>query len=120
MSKERGQLIQEIEVLRNEIRRHNKLYYVDDNPEISDAEYDRLMRRLQDLEALNPDLITPDSPTQRVGAVPLDKFGTVVLGGGCFGIGGIYPIAKALKKAGNTIITIIEARSSYIIYNNYI
>jgi NAD(P)H-flavin reductase len=49
--------------------------------------------------------------------VPIDKFGTIVLGGGCFGIGGLYPIAKALKKAGNTLITIIEARSSYLIYN---
>lgn len=49
--------------------------------------------------------------------IPIDKFGAVVLGGGCYGIGGIYPIAKALKKAGNTIITIIEARSSYLLYN---
>jgi DNA ligase (NAD+) len=70
-------LIQEIETLRHEIRRHNKLYYVDDNPEISDAEYDRLMRRLQELEAAHPELITPDSPTQRVGAAPLEKFETV-------------------------------------------
>jgi DNA ligase (NAD+) len=74
---ERGQVIQEIEALREEIRYHNKRYYVDDNPEISDAEYDRLMRRLQELEAAYPDLITPDSPTQRVGASPLDKFETV-------------------------------------------
>lgn len=71
------QLVQEIETLRNEIRYHNKLYYVDDNPEISDAEYDRLMRRLQDLEAEYPEFVTPDSPTQRVGAAPLEKFGTV-------------------------------------------
>ena len=49
--------------------------------------------------------------------VSIDKFGTVVLGGGCYGIGGIYPIAKAMKEAGNTVITIIEARSSYLIYN---
>lgn len=71
------QLILEIEALRNEIRYHNKLYYVDDNPEISDAEYDRLMRKLQDLEAAHPELITPESPTQRVGAPPLEKFGSV-------------------------------------------
>jgi DNA ligase (NAD+) len=74
---EKEQLLQEIETLRNEIRRHNKLYYVDDNPEISDAEYDRLMRRLQESEAAHPELITPDSPTQRVGAAPLEKFETV-------------------------------------------
>ena len=48
---------------------------------------------------------------------PIERFGTVVLGGGCFGIGGIYPIAKAMKDAGNTVITIIEARSSYLLYN---
>lgn len=47
----------------------------------------------------------------------IERFGTVVIGGGCYGIGGIYPIAKALKEAGNKIITIIEARSSYLIYN---
>lgn len=46
----------------------------------------------------------------------IDKFGTVVLGGGCYGIGAIYPIAKALKKLGNKVITIIEARSSYLLY----
>jgi DNA ligase (NAD+) len=74
---ERDQLIHEIELLRDEIRRHNKLYHVDDNPEISDAEYDRLMRRLQGLEAAHPELITPDSPTQRVGAAPLEEFGSV-------------------------------------------
>ena len=71
------QLLQEIESLRHEIRYHNKQYYVDDNPEISDAEYDRLMRRLQKLEETHPELITPDSPTQRVGAEPLKEFGTV-------------------------------------------
>lgn len=48
---------------------------------------------------------------------PIDKFGTVVLGGGCYGVGGIYPIAKAMKEAGNTVITLIEARSSYLLYN---
>ena len=46
----------------------------------------------------------------------IDNFGTVLLGGGCYGIGGIYPLAKALKKAGNKIITILEARSSYLLY----
>ncbi|GAK56292.1 DNA ligase [Candidatus Vecturithrix granuli] len=76
-SQESNVFLQEIEHLRQEIQRHNKLYYVDDQPQISDAEYDRLMRRLQELESLHPDLITPDSPTQRVGAAPLEKFGTV-------------------------------------------
>ena len=63
--------------LRNRIDRANYGYYVLDAPEISDAEYDRLLRELQDLEAQYPQLVTPDSPTQRVGAPPLDAFATV-------------------------------------------
>ena len=63
--------------LRAEIQRHNRLYYVDAAPEISDLEFDRLLKRLEDLEAAHPDLITPDSPTQRVGGQPLDGFRTV-------------------------------------------
>ncbi len=60
--------------LREEIRRHDHLYYVEDAPEISDAEYDRRFRQLQALEEAHPDLRTPDSPTQRVGAPPSEKF----------------------------------------------
>src|SRR5213080_834451 len=56
--------------LRNEIRRHDYLYYVKNRPEISDDAYDRLFRELSQLEATYPDLITPDSPTQRIGAAP--------------------------------------------------
>ena len=66
-----------IERLREEIRYHDYRYYVLNEPEISDAEYDRLMRRLQELEEMFPDLVTPDSPTQRVGAPPKEEFGTV-------------------------------------------
>ncbi|MFN6963905.1 MAG: NAD-dependent DNA ligase LigA [Pyrinomonadaceae bacterium] len=58
---------QEIEKLRAEIERHNELYYQQNAPEISDAEFDRLLERLKQLEAEHPELITPDSPTQRVG-----------------------------------------------------
>ncbi|MBO8158757.1 NAD-dependent DNA ligase LigA [Thermosyntropha sp.] len=65
-----------IEKLREEIRRHDHHYYVLDNPLISDAEYDRLMKELKELEEKHPELITPDSPTQRVGGKPLEKFGT--------------------------------------------
>lgn len=64
----------EIEKLREELRRHEYLYYVLDQPEISDAEYDARMRRLQALEAQQPELITPDSPTQRVGGKPREGF----------------------------------------------
>jgi len=66
----------EIEELREAIRRHNYLYYVLDKPKVSDAEYDALFRRLQELEEAHPDLITPDSPTQRVGAPPAQGFAT--------------------------------------------
>lgn len=63
--------------LKRQIRHHDYLYYVKDSPEISDGEYDRLFRELLDLEQKYPDLITPDSPTQRVGAPPLDALGKV-------------------------------------------
>ncbi|HXF91143.1 MAG TPA: NAD-dependent DNA ligase LigA [Nitrospiraceae bacterium] len=66
-----------IEALRTEIRRHDYLYYVKDRPEISDSEYDRLFRELVELETAYPDLITSDSPTQRVGAPPLDELAKV-------------------------------------------
>lgn len=65
---------QRIAELREQINHHNYRYYVLDEPEIPDAAYDRLMRALQELEAQHPELITPDSPTQRVGAQPLDSF----------------------------------------------
>jgi DNA ligase (NAD+) len=64
----------EIEKLREELRRHEHLYYVLDQPEISDAEYDALMRRLKALEAEHPELATADSPTQRVGGKPREGF----------------------------------------------
>jgi len=67
----------EIKSLRETIERHNYSYYILDNPEVTDAEYDRLMRRLEALEGKFPALITPDSPTQRVGARPGEAFGTV-------------------------------------------
>ncbi|HPG39246.1 MAG TPA: NAD-dependent DNA ligase LigA [bacterium] len=67
-----------IQYLRQELQRHNYHYYVLDDPQVSDAEYDRLYRELQDLESQHPDSITPDSPTQRVGAAPLRVFNTVV------------------------------------------
>jgi DNA ligase (NAD+) len=62
------------EWLRREIERHNRLYYALDRPEITDAEYDRLFRELIDLEKQHPELASPDSPTQRVGAEPLAEF----------------------------------------------
>jgi DNA ligase (NAD+) len=61
-------------LLRDEIRKHERLYYVLDSPEISDEAYDVLERELRDLEAAHPELVTPDSPTQRVGESPSDAF----------------------------------------------
>ncbi|MFP4546576.1 MAG: NAD-dependent DNA ligase LigA [Fidelibacterota bacterium] len=65
---------QKIEQLREELRQANIDYYIKDNPRISDAQYDQMMRELQQLEADHPEFQSPDSPTRRVGAEPLDKF----------------------------------------------
>ena len=70
-------VVDKIESLREQIRHHNYLYHVLDSPEIPDIEYDRLVRELQALEEAHPELVTPDSPTQRVGAKPIEAFGTV-------------------------------------------
>ncbi|KYK20362.1 DNA ligase (NAD(+)) LigA [Thermoplasmatales archaeon SG8-52-4] len=67
----------EIKKLREELNYHNYKYYVENNPVISDFEYDQLLKKLEDYESKYPDLITPDSPTQRVGEVPLEGFKTV-------------------------------------------
>ncbi len=73
----REQADRRIQKLREEIVTHEKKYYIDNNPQISDAEFDRLVRELQDLERQYPDLITPESPTQRVGEKPVEGFPTV-------------------------------------------
>src|SRR3954452_10689841 len=67
----------EAQQLRAEIERHNRLYYVEAAPEISDREFDRLMKRLEQIEAEHPELVTPDSPPRRVGGQPLEEFRTV-------------------------------------------
>lgn len=69
--------LSEIETLRNKLREYEYHYHVLDNPLVPDAEYDRLMNELKNLEWQHPELITPDSPTQRVGAKPLDGFSQV-------------------------------------------
>ncbi len=67
----------EVAELRVQIEEHNRRYYQDAAPIISDREFDRLMKRLEELEAEAPELLTPDSPTQRVGGAPLTAFETV-------------------------------------------
>ena len=69
--------VDKLESLREQIRQHNYRYHVLDDPEVPDAEYDRLMRQLQSIEAEHPALVSPDSPTQRVGDKPISSFGTV-------------------------------------------
>ncbi len=78
MSTQIDKLLAEAGRLREQIDHHNYRYYVLDQPEISDAEYDRLMHRLETLEREHPELLTPDSPTQRVGAKPSEKFAVVI------------------------------------------
>ena len=73
----RAEAEKRISELRSEISLHDYLYYVEDAPSVPDAEYDRLMRELQALEADHPDLVTPESPTQRIGGEPMEGFETV-------------------------------------------
>ena len=72
-----GEVAAKIAALSEQLHYHNYRYYVLDDPLIEDAEYDRLFRQLQQLEAKYPELITADSPTQRVGGAPLDAFSQV-------------------------------------------
>ncbi|HEY7168888.1 MAG TPA: NAD-dependent DNA ligase LigA [Candidatus Binatia bacterium] len=76
-TEQKSDLRSEVTRIRREIEKHNHQYYVLDNPTISDADYDRLFQRLLELERAHPELATPDSPTQKVGAAPLTSFKTV-------------------------------------------
>ncbi len=67
---EQKDALKRVEELRRKIRLHDHLYYVEDSPEVSDEAYDRLFRKLKRLEERFPELLTPDSPTQRVGGEP--------------------------------------------------
>ena len=71
------EIVLQAKKLKDELNYHSKKYYIDDNPEISDIEYDEMLRELTKLEKYYPDLKTPDSPTQRVGSAPLTKFNTI-------------------------------------------
>ncbi|MDP2943399.1 MAG: NAD-dependent DNA ligase LigA, partial [Candidatus Omnitrophota bacterium] len=74
---ERSRIKDQIERLREEIRYHDRLYYIENKPKIFDQEYDLLLKKLQRLEKENPEFITPDSPTQRVGGAPVGGFAVV-------------------------------------------
>ena len=72
-----AELQQRLAELRREIEQHNYRYYILDEPQVPDAEYDRLMQQLRELEAAHPEWVTADSPTQRVGTAPADEFAEV-------------------------------------------
>src|ERR687886_2642912 len=74
MASKRASAQEEIQRLRDELRYHDERYYVHSDPEISDYEYDQLLKRLGELEAAHPELVTPDSPTQRVAGRPAERF----------------------------------------------
>ncbi len=91
----------EAEELKGQIRHHDKKYYQDSAPLISDAEYDKLRIRLEDLEALYPQLITPDSPTQKIGSAPQEKFAKVKHSKPMLSLGNAFEmedVADFLKK----------------------
>ena len=92
-----------VEELRQEINRHNSLYYVHDAPEISDAEYDVLMRELKELEEKYPHLLTSESPTQRVGAAPVTAFGTVRHTRPLLSLGNVFDDGELRAWYGRTI-----------------
>ena len=73
----RKSIADQLEALRREIREHDRRYYVENAPIISDLEYDKLLNALNELEAAHPELVTPDSPTQRVGGEPISELGNV-------------------------------------------
>jgi len=93
---------QEIAALRERIREHDYKYYVLHAPEISDLEYDRLVERLKRLEAAHPELISPDSPTQRVGERPVDELTTVVHREPMLSLDNTYSLAE-LNKFGERV-----------------
>lgn len=95
--------------LRKQINRHNHLYYVDAAPEISDREFDRLLAELQKIEAAHPDLVTPDSPTQRVGGEPIAGFVQVAHRVPMLSIDNSYDAADLRKFDGDVRKTVGSA-----------
>ncbi len=105
----RSDAIKKINELRSEIRRHDRLYYVQATPEISDFDYDQLMRQLEAQEAEFPDLATPDSPTRRVGGEPLSGFVQVRHGAPMLSLANCYTVDEL--RAFHTRLTGLYNRS---------
>ena len=99
--------IEELENLREQIRNHDRKYYVENAPAISDTEYDRLLKRLTDLESEHPELVTPDSPTQRVGERPVSHLPEVDHRVPMLSIDNTYSIAD-LKSYGARTQKLLE------------
>jgi DNA ligase (NAD+) len=105
---------QRVDELRAEIRKHERLYYVDAAPVVSDAEYDRLYRELLDLEAAHPDLVTPDSPTQRVGGEPSGDFVTVAHRGPMLSLDNTYSEEELREFEGRIVRQLGEGPFDYV------
>ncbi len=104
--------LKEIENLRQEIQKHDNLYYVQDAPEISDREYDRLLQSLKDLESKYPELISPDSPTQRVGGKVAEKFQPVRHSSPMLSLDNTYSIEE-LRDFHNRMLKNLGSESSF-------
>ena len=106
--------LQELEELRASLHRHNYEYYVTDAPTISDAEYDRMIRRLKEIEIAHPDWVTPDSPTQRVGGQPLAGFEKVTHAAPLLSLGNAFS-AGELRAFDNRVRAAVENAVEYVV-----
>lgn len=112
---------QQIESLRNELERHNRLYYVDAQPEISDLEYDQLLKQLEQLEADHPEFDSPDSPTHKVGGEPVEDFASVEHRVPMISIDNVYEIENPdpkkpdVRKFDARIRELLDAQPEYLI-----
>ncbi|NQV24640.1 MAG: NAD-dependent DNA ligase LigA [Rhodopirellula sp.] len=111
----------QIESLRSELERHNRLYYVDARPEISDTDYDRLMKQLEQLEAEHPRYDSPDSPTHKVGGEPVDEFKSVEHRVPMISIDNVYKIENPdpkkpdVRKFDHRVRELLDAQPEYLI-----
>ena len=111
---EQSTKILELQELREQLHRHNHQYYVLDAPVISDAEFDRLMRRLQEIEAEHPEWVTADSPTQRVGGQPLAGFEKVTHAAPLLSLGNVFS-AGELRAFDNRVRSAVGDALEYIV-----
>ena len=105
----------EIEELRSKIRYHDKRYYVDAQPEITDLEYDRLLEKLKKLESAYPELVTPDSPTQRIGDAPVDHLEQVEHRVPMLSIDNTYSIEELCKYGNRTEASLDGTKCSWVV-----